>query len=259
MSDIIVIFPKNCSIKVVFEPVSIDLCNRMVPSLENYGQIKDFLYDYGYLEISELNCSFGKKLAMYITHRIGIKHDDPLFYIVTPRDVLKEVTNMINDILQLCCFNSLQYNMRKMLDGYPLQLLASICGTDQDRAYLTGESVKRFIDARKILHNWIPVELYDVIDNTIPLIGHEKSPMTELELNAIYRYLGSKKNIYVTILLNTLFELEKHKKYIIMDIMDEETINKVCKSAWFFLFLFGSIQVEHLEEDMLPNVEDICI
>jgi len=255
MENTSLFFAISDSCSLAFEHSAFNLLKRLASNLEVFVQIVNLVDDYECFEMDGLNSIFEQKLATYIGLKLNPKQQYCDNFIIRDQDILKEITNIINLVLDEYRFNFYRIDdIANMLNEYPINLLMVICKTEYNKAYLIGESVKRFIAVREILNNWIPVELYDVIESNMPLIGHEKSPLTELELYALYRYLGSRKNIYVNILLNSLFELEKCNKFITAPIMNEEMICTVCKSSWFFLFLFASIQYHPYSDECDENV-----
>lgn len=231
------------SFTVGFFRDSIELLKSLTPSLEIHQAIQEMIKQYAELEMTVLETSFQKQMATYIVDRSKIFYPQDLpIYVITYDSVIREINGLIRDIFFRAnlTFPS-EDTISNMLVGYPLQILTNVCGTNFTNAHIMGEAVKRFIKVRYDFPHWLPLKLHKFVDNTIPLIGNSKSPLTEIELNALYRYLNTKKNIYVEILLGCLYELSRQQSVIDKEFMNKEEIIEICESSWLYLYLFAAM------------------
>lgn len=209
--------------------------------MEQHGPFRDYLEKMDLISIPEFERNFEQKLAMYISLNIqnGIfMMDDNNMLIISSENVTQEVTILLHKILNLCCKTiPTEESISHMLDGYPLSILADVCNTTKINSHILGESMRRFVQIRKTYKDWLPDNLQSSIIQNCSLVGEPKSPLNNIELDAIFRYLDTKSSLYVTILLNCLFELGEHGKFLRDFYMDIDTIIKICESSWLCLFL----------------------
>jgi len=144
--------------------------------------------------------------------------------------LLKEYLTMI--FLEIESERAIEYPLTSLFDGYYI---------NQDQADTVARCVKTFSGIR-VHGDVIPTELFSVIENPIPLVGTDKSPLEKQELCALQRYLGSKRNIYVHILLGSLYEMNRHGELFNKNINTEQDIMTICNSTWLFLLSFHYLQ-----------------
>jgi hypothetical protein len=235
---------------------------HMIKKITKYLSIHDNIYKYIYhfypiryprvdiplnlvsLESIELKNDFEQKLASFInTNAIRECYENNISNsIIEPYNVLCEIYDLINNLI-VENFNTLQSEdeIATMLQSYTISILSSICKTNPNNSRLLGEAMKKFIILRNNFFISIPKELSDITEGFSELVGSEKSPLTPIELNSIHHYLGSDKNIYVHILLNCLFDQFNYYNEIdnSESLTSEEKLIFLCKSKWFFLFIFS--------------------
>lgn len=251
---------------VVFTMDAINLIKTFSECLEPHAPFRDFIELLEPILLSELERFFEQKLAMYISlnlkSRMQIlvqmfkKSSGPVgfnshIYTITVDDVTCEVTGLIHNVLNIC-YKAIppEGTIANMLDGYPIFVLSKACNTNMLNAHIMGESMRRFIQIRKTYKRWLPIDLQMATISNCDLVGASGSPLVQTELLALYRYLGTENSMYVTILLNCLFELGQqsqagsrhgllgeNEKVLGSHYMDPRTIIKLCKSTWLCLFL----------------------
>jgi len=221
--------------------------------LDKYESFRDVVKDLYPIMLPEFTLSFEQKLAMYIgsglrdkiqegPHKIIVDKG----YIVMKVDALEQITRLIQCVLQIQGSTFPRENtIHHLLDGYPIQLLSKVCGTNLYNAHIIGESMRRFVEFNNIHYtehkcNWFPSELQSSTVSNLPLTGNIHSPINEQELGALFRYLGTRRRIYVTMLLNCLHELASHEKILFSTCMTTEAIINLCESSWLHLFLFAA-------------------
>jgi len=232
--------------KISFGIEAVELFKRLSEVLEIHSVFRDIVGNSVELPllIPEFDRIFEQKLAMYISlcirDRIEKKWLNGNIYIVTEEDVIIEINKLIKFVMNeaLNSFPS-ENTIKCMLDGYPITLLSKICNSKPVYAHIMGESIRCLVELRATHKNWVPLELAGNLEGNTPLTGDPKSPLDDMELDALYRYIGIRKSMYIHILLNSLFEFNQHNIYIQKCIMTENEIITICKSTWFYLFLFA--------------------
>lgn len=223
---------------VVFTMEAIEIIKRFSECMESHAPFRNFMERLNTIVLPELDRVFEQKLAMYISlnlkNKIRTKNEE--IYIVNIEDVTREVTNLFHIVLNMC-FKIIpsEGTINNMIDGYPLFILSKTCNTNMLNAHVIGESVRRFILIRKTYKRWMPVDLQIATISNCDIINDQESPLVKHELHALYRYLGIESRMYVTILLNCLFELKEHEKFFDKYHMTAANIIKICKSSWLCL------------------------
>jgi len=162
--------------------------------------------------------------------------------LISHYDVITEVNAFVKKMLLAAIkeFPS-ENSTQSIVESYPVFLASEVCGTSRAYSHIIGECVKKLILFRKTYTNWLPEELYPVIESNITLTGQEKSPLSKNELEALYAYLKCKKSIYVHIYLNSLYEIGRDCD-LLGKIMDEEELYTFCNSSWLYLIFFHHSQ-----------------
>lgn len=230
---------------VVFTMDAIDIIKKLAECLEPHAPIRFFMDLIEPIVLPELERIFEQKLAMYIS--LNIKNSEGKVYTINVDDVTREVTKLIQNVLHTCNKRIPPEGTRaNMLDGYPLFLLSQTCNTNMSNAHIMGECMRRFIQIRKTYKRWMPIDLQMCTISNCDLIGAPGSPLVQSELQALYRYLGAENRMYVTMLLNCLFELGEQEKFLGPHYMNQWDIIKVCKSSWLCLFMSTVILPERM-------------
>lgn len=226
-------------ITIIFTQSAIDLLKRLCVYLTEHPIFHTIVEDFQLLMAVDLENVFDQKFGTYVSIQAHNKRTNYMGdLILYDSNIIAETNRIINygiysAVKELPPENTIAH----MLDGYPITLLSTICGVDRYYVHNLGESMKSFIKVQQKHKRCIPRQLYSVIDSMVPLIGHEKSPMTQDELDTVYKYLNCKKTIYVHILLNSLFELAHQVKYLNKSDITEEMINTICESSWLYLLI----------------------
>lgn len=222
---------------VVFTMEAIDLIKLFSEKMEQHGPFRDFIEPFSMIEIPELERTFEQKLAMFISLEVK-EREDRGEIIICNSDVTKCITLLLHDVINIGIIQLPEEgSIAHMLDGYPILLLSKVCDTNTFNAHIMGESMRKFIHMRKTYKDWLPVGLEITIFENCNLVGDAKSPLEKYELDDILRYLNTNRSIYVTMLLNCIFELREHDRVLKCDNMKCDDIIKVCNSSWLTLFL----------------------
>jgi len=123
------------------------------------------------------------------------------------------------------------FPLEKDDNNYPLFLLSQVCDTDTFNSHLVGESVKHLIKIRKKYPTFLANEIHNMLGLNTNL------PLNDMEISALYEYLGVKKCIYIHILLNLLFDLKQYMKVLSKELIYFDEIKEIIDSHWFFLLL----------------------
>lgn len=240
MTDIPLIDESDMPSGVSFSSEAIQSIRRISLVLECHPIFCDKIGKFEPYLISGLDSLFEQKFATCIVN--GLQLQSLTNYIVTSETVICHCNGLFSAVFRWA-LDTLppRDDIKYLLNNYPITLLEQICKIPCNYVHLIGESVKRFITLRKMYPNLLPHELYNVIEGNVPLTGSSNSPLTTVELNAIYRYLETKKSIYVHILLNIGIELSRHIRYLTKYRLEEDDIVDMGKSAWLFLFFSGAV------------------
>lgn len=255
---------QNKDVIINFYGNAIILVRKLAPYLEKHLLFRELIHGYQPIIIPEFEHEFEQKFAMLIALNVIKRKWYETICAITNSDVMIETNIILMDMINKSCTGIItEDSIEYLLDGYPIALLSDICRARKYHVHIIGESVKRFIIIRKKYPFLLPAELYNVIDSVVPLVGDDKSPLTQNELLALYRYLGTRKNIYIHTMLNCLFELS-HK----IEVFDNSSINEedliiIMKSSWLFLLLWTASYFRELEscdnydadtESILPEI-----
>ena len=207
------------NIIVSFSIEAVNLLKKMCQLLEIHSLFNEMIKDHLPIDGSEFTKFFDRKMAAFLASRIAsrrmISINNQDIMLIDYNDIIIAINELIN--------HGIYRGVRRlppedtiihMLDGYPITLVSNICNIE-----------------------FLPINLYPVIDSVIPLTGHKDSPLSQKELEALFRYLNSQKTLYVNILLNSVFELSQHVKYLNSIYMDEKKIIMILESSWYYLLL----------------------
>lgn len=246
-----------------FHPEAIISIRYLAPALELHTVFNEFVKNSMPYIIPELRSIFEQKLATTIRTNICTKRNLTRYYTIYEDDVIGEVNDMLKYAMQRgCTFIPSDQTISYMLDGYPINLLSNVCDVKSCYAHTIGEATRKFIIVRNSQPQFLPSALYNVIEGKCPLTGYPDSPLTKDELEALYRYLGTRKSIYVNILLNCLCELKYCDNLIESAFLTEDELISLCQSSWLFLFLWAFYQIDddhqtsNLYENSDTNYED---
>jgi hypothetical protein len=228
---------------LLFTTDAVSVIKRLSPLLEVHFSFHEILENIHPLTIAEFDKCFEQKLAMYISLKNNNHIEE---YHITKEDTIFSINELVSLISERALGTFSSNNIKFMLEGYPVKLISDVCNAENKYSYIMGESIKKFIEYRQGNQKWLPNQLIEGTNGNVPLTDHPDSPLTVKELNSLYKYLGSRKSIYVNMLLNSVFEWTQHVKHINSYINIEQTIASICKSSWFYLLLFASIKNRNL-------------
>lgn len=155
----------------------------------------------------------------------------------------EEVVNGLFWILKRClaCYfgiineeKEVEYHLATLFEGYATNILCQTCFVTQDQVDVLMRCVRHYVSQKRTRYE-VPLELTGVIEKTIPLTGNDKSPLSEEELRAIQRLIGSKKSSHVHILLGSLYELGRDQVFFDQRVLTEGDFVKILTSPWMFL------------------------
>lgn len=218
--------------EVVTIRFTLDAANyiRMVSEcFELHGPFCDYFSNYNPIILPDFPRDIEQRFAMKIA--LHAKQQPDFNYIIDTNNVISAALDVIKHVLgSYLKLIPPEDTIPHMLNGYPINLLSTVCKTTHKNAHIIGESMKKFIHMRKTYTNWMPVELQmSTLCNNIDF--------DDTELQALYYYLGSRRRVYVDILTNCLLELRDHEKYLNFDNITIEQIITISKSSWMTLFL----------------------
>ena len=231
--------------EIFFSLEAVDYIKRLSEILETHAVFREIMNNYEQINMIEFDRVFERQLAMYINVNMGNKvYDERLlvgsYYIINENDVTNIVSILVHEVINDGFgFMLNEDSIQNMIDGYPIKLLSQICNSNMMYANLLGNSMRQFIMLRRTYHNFMPKELQTSTISKYPLINDINSPINNGELEALYRYLGSRRRSYVVMLLNCLFELSDHNKYLRKDFFSIEDISIICQSGWLTLYLLA--------------------
>lgn len=241
---------------LTFTSCAIGCIQRMAILLNEYELGQRLLKSYNPLNL--LSTRFTTITEQRIVRIIydQVIYDNVLCHTVTDIDVISAIDFIITKIFyEAFCYTN-QSNITTMLDSYPLTLLCEICNVQFEHGLILGHNMKAFISSRNLIPNWLPKPFENLLGNTIPLTGHSKSPLTNCELEALFRYLGIRKRIYVELLLGCLFELGQYFNKMHLVSLSESDIINVCNSGWFYLLSFNLSTDNYVSESYILDIMD---
>ena len=213
------------------------LFNRLKSYFEEHDVIRSIMHHVKPLHTNLIDTDFGKKFANYIMWKIRAVGAGS-GYNLSGDEILIECGLFIKYVMVLGWKIPPYDEDMVMLDAYPIQLLSKVCDTSPSIVYHFSERMKRLICVRKYNKIRLPTRLNNVASGYVTLTGNDRSPLNVHELDAIFRYLGTKKRLYVNLLLNMLHEYKYHNIYLESPFIEEAQIKDICKSAWLCFYLF---------------------
>jgi len=244
---------------VEFTYEALVIIREMAEAFESHCAFKGYLDKSKPLVIPELERVYEQKLGMYIIEKILPEGGKEL--IVTETDVIYCVKILYNKILEWGYNNfKSEDTIEGLVDRYPISLVSNITKVPSIFAHMIGESVKRLVEVRNEHPDYLPKQLHNVMSGYTPLTEGENALLTKTELEAMYRYLGTKKSLYVHIVVNCLYQVSQELKYIFSPNLDIKDILIQCRSPWLFILLFGASQNNiHTNLIKFLQEEDIVI
>jgi hypothetical protein len=208
--------------------------------IQKYFCMWELIKDYKPSLPEKFTSIIEQKIATYVaTNNYFINNESTL---VTEDSVVNSFRVLILNVLTRQIGNYLVSH-----DQHAKSILKEIFDCQETFMDIILESIRFFIKIRKNHRSWLPVELWNVSENNI-YVDNEKCPIDKKELEILYKALGSRKYIYVKILLGSLYELSRH-----LNILQTKTnisiddIMEISNSSWFPLFLFQTCNVKHFQ------------
>lgn len=230
------------SITVVFPDETAAVIKDITPYLTYYDHWKRALYEYeqydgiGFTDDAEMR--FVMYIAMTVWNTNFTVTDGQLIF--TVKDVMESATKFIN--MMIIHASSVLYDVDSihyLLCAYPISVLSTVCCLPQWYAYIVAENLKMIIRKRDLYDLELSHQLYNNIDTTVPLTGAPNSPLHEHELDAIFRYLGTRRRIYVNVLLKALYEFACDIPVLNNSIVSNDHIKRVIMSSWIHILMTG--------------------
>ncbi len=142
-------------------------------------------------------------------------------------------------------FSSEEENISELLTEYPVSLLSVVTGCPKEYCREIGDALRELIRIRDRHKSTLPLQLIDSTVGNSPLVG-EGGLLSISERDALYRFLDSRKQMYVHILLNSCFQLSEHYYYVTKINLNEKELAMIWNSPWLYLLMFNNFQREKL-------------
>jgi hypothetical protein len=224
---------------VLFSQAAIDCVRRMSVLFENNDELKKLLSYYEPLNDPDFFTKNEQRLARMAFDIANRRHNGDIKRVADDIDVIQACNILLSRLFGLAYMLTDSNGVQALLDAYPITLLCQVCNVRFEQVLLLGEAMKHFIEFRNYAPSWLPPCFHELLDSHVPLTGHAESPITELELQALFRYLGTRKRIYVQFLLGSLSQLRYHEKGMTFDNLKEEDIMTIYNSSWLHLLCIG--------------------
>lgn len=160
-----------------------------------------------------------------LIYRMSLKYDN-----ITVEHILKEFNELlleaINDAEILM---PVEESVNHLLDSCALDTLTQLCDCTVVRAYFIGELVKNYVKLQKYNPHGTPKKLQ------CHIVGHQ--PLNQLlkpyQIDMFKKYLGSKSQNDVNLLINCLFDFVKQ----LNNNCNVDTLEEIYNSPWYYLLL----------------------
>ena len=202
--------------------------------------IRNMYDEVDFLSRSQFSTPTAYCLASYVISQIFTLSSQ---YIIDEYTVLHKIYNLLHEIVRQILYivrpvDSVKY----MIEAYPLHIVTNICDSEYIDSYVIGECIRNIIKIKKVFPRWIPTGINEFLTEEVPLSGHEKSPLSELELQALLDYLGTNRKLFVRLWLQITFELTMHKRFNAEEDLSL-ALQTLLNSKW--LYVLCLIKEEH--------------
>jgi hypothetical protein len=222
----------------IFDDNAICVLSLLCKYLEKHEFICNNINQY--TMIDNINLIHQSNFVRRFATLLIINFQSPEKRVFTVEEIVRFICEYINHIIHL---SQLKYpnndSIEVMLNSYPLTLISNISGLDFDNVFYLGEAVKRLIKIKKLTSFVLPDCLYLLSSNTINL-ENDLYPLNRNELDALFRYLDSRKSIYIDIFLHAAHDLNYHMK-LCQGSASVDKLIEILESPWLYLYLFGAL------------------
>ena len=208
-----------------FTPLALFLLRESTNFLSKHRSFTQILYSHRRLRLDDLSNDLEQCLASFISDQF--QRDFPKINIIKEEYITLYVGRLISStIIAMIAKIVTRQFINIGLYFYPINLVRDVCQTSLEDTTVVCESMRLIIRERKLL----PEDVLSMVTDNIPLTGHEKSPFSEDELDAVMHYLKTKRKIYVNVILFLLNEMREDK----MNTMFVSHVNnrRICNSKW---------------------------
>jgi hypothetical protein len=250
--------------RLVFTPDAIVCITKTAKLFEIFVSFNDFLEfhaSYTGEEVTKLYdmsifiTVMEQRLSLYIVNEV----DYTMVEIIDLANTVNVIRRIIRNVIGLS-FDQLTQppEISTMLNGYPELIVGKICDSTsvelpRNHIFVVKECVKRIQLIRTLNSNIIPHYVHDMMSGQVPLTGHENSPLTHKELEALYFYIGEKKQSTVHLLLNTMHHMVRHQQLLLTELNDPEVLYEIMRSGWLHVLLIGIISHKPKKKSNVPT------
>lgn len=225
---------------LVFTKSALDCIRKISPCLSNHFRISNKLkslfhaFEYGSQSKQILSkikdADQATKLVVNYVVNFCLHN---FIFVIDDNIVLNSLTKLIRE-----CILEIYYEMPTMsdLNGYPIYVLSQVSGAPLEYCHMCAEIVKQYAIFVQTSNSKINTKLLNSTFGFVPLSGHHNSPLNGNEVTALLDYLGTKRKIYIELLLNTLYDMY-HSKIIKGDATSPDDFIIICNSPWMSLLL----------------------
>lgn len=208
---------------------------------EAHDRFRDALIGMQEFQAPAFETLIQRRLAMYILCAANFDIGVSETIVVEYSTAIRYIHDFVNSCITCACstfpnFESIEY----MLSGFPVSVVAQTAGVSHDYAFYITESMRQFVIFRDRCAVRLPMAVANIMDNAVPLTGHAKSPLSTVELEAIYRYLDIRKPMYVHMLLQAAHEMSSYEQFLYAPSYTSDEIIQVVSSAWVFLLFLAA-------------------
>lgn len=223
-------------INVYFYLEAITTLKNICNLLYKYDIIEISIYGLRLYELSSLDNNFDRKMAYYVINHTPIISENT--YTITSADVAISMNTFLLSVINNVILNlPPEDTIKNMLDGYPISLLSKVTNISPAMTHAIGECVKLLV-----------ISINPIDELLINITETYCEEFTDNEITALLTYLGTRRRIYVRILIGCLKELHSQ-----LDTFDVQALKqfpnevnmeleickftKLCNSAWLHLLL----------------------
>lgn len=205
-------------------PDEIDYIETLAAELAPYRYFQRLVARLPTSRVTSFSHPFAAKLALQLFL--------PSLFAVESIEVA--ATAVLTKALEQACRNLPEdCGVNSMTEGYPLALVATICGVTREHVHIVGSAIRLLVELCPD-GAAVPERLMAVGYNTIPLFGASNSPLSKTEFEAICAYLGSRRTLWVRILLQAVVDFEMYEYDSSLSLPE---ILQLCRQSWVVVLL----------------------
>jgi len=167
-------------------------------------------------------CSLYFKIQIYTDTITFLRYDD----------ILKALNLYLIDLFNLGINKHESINdVDGIVNSYPIYIMSVISSNSLTHSYIIGKCVSIFIKNINTNSRYFPICIYDNMENTSTIIDKN-------DYETLKSFLKTTKQSHINLLINCLFEFNKHHKYIEEYNIPKDILFEIFNSAWFYLLLY---------------------